>query len=222
MIPGFSGARWFLGHDRPWRPTLSMQPPMQCVRRPLETSRSAVAEARTGTQLAAPPPLLLPASERAIVGEVTQWFTRLSRRAMAAAICSYGLQRLRVIKGTNALKTVDVTSTKSPDQRAKVGTRKKIRFPTVSLRVFIGHMTSGSAPRGGLIVSVRYLAPDKNPSGITSAQKQRAKHERCDRPCSDHAESGPWGDGQRAEVGGGLDGQSGSHGGDLFEVTALT
>ncbi|HZT67602.1 MAG TPA: hypothetical protein VFA11_17575, partial [Acidimicrobiales bacterium] len=50
-------ARAFLGHNQPWRPTLSMQPPMQCVRRPPVTSGFASTEAQSGSQLTAPPPL---------------------------------------------------------------------------------------------------------------------------------------------------------------------
>jgi hypothetical protein len=47
----------FLGHNPGQIPILSMQPPMQCVRRPPVTSRFAVVEARSRPKLVIPPPL---------------------------------------------------------------------------------------------------------------------------------------------------------------------
>ena len=127
------------------------------------------------------------------------------------------------IRNVEAEGSSPFTSTKSPGQRAKVGSRKKIRFPTVSLRVFIGHMTSGSAPRGGLIIRVpvsgtrqESLRHQVGAEGSAPSMSDAIAHAAIT-PSPAHGAMG-----SERRSGGGLDGQSGSHGGDLFEVTALT
>ena len=53
------------------------------------------------------------------------------------------------IRNVEAEGSSPFTSTKGPGQRAK-WIPQKIRFCDVSLRVFIGHMSSESGPRGGV------------------------------------------------------------------------
>jgi hypothetical protein len=81
----------FLGHNQPWRPTLSMQPPMQCVRRPLVTSEFATAEARNRPKLMIPPPPFAQvrgpfrSTERASSGSRTRPVNGLSTNHRAVA-----------------------------------------------------------------------------------------------------------------------------------------
>jgi hypothetical protein len=53
---------------------------------------------------------------------------------------------------------------------------------------------------------------------VPQAEHQSAERQRARGPGGEYAEACPWADGQGAQAGGGLDGQSGCHRGDLLEV----
>ena len=73
-----------------------------------------------------------------------------------AGICgSRGLQCPRPPDNVEAEGSSPFTSTKGPGQRPKVGSPKVTSFDDVSLRVFTGHMTSGSGPFGGPVTVLK-------------------------------------------------------------------
>ena len=54
--------------------------------------------------------------------------------------------------------------------------------------------------------------------GVAQLERQAAEEQRPGRPQGEYAEALPGGEGEAAEVGGGLDGQAGAHRADLLQV----